>query len=40
VYDEKWDTPEAMKKREKLAMHYGSDEPELDRLDLHIENIK
>ena len=40
VYDEKWDTPEAMELREKLDMHYGNDEPELMELDLHIENSK
>ena len=40
VYEEQWDTPEAEVLREKLADHYGSDEPKLMELDLHIENSK
>ena len=40
VYDEKWDTAEAEQLRKKLVNHYGNDEPELERLELHIENAK
>ena len=40
VYAEKWDSPEATVLREELYNHYGSAEPRLKELDLHIENSK
>jgi len=40
VYDGRWNTSEAEELRERLNEHYGSDELELSKLDLHIENKK
>jgi predicted ATP-binding protein involved in virulence len=40
VYAEKWDTPDAEELRERLTAHFGSGEPRLMELDLHIENSK
>jgi len=38
VYDEKWDTPEAVELKKTLTDHYGNDEPVMMELDLHVEN--
>ena len=40
VYAEKWDSPEATALRDELYKHYGSAEPRLKELDLHIENSR
>ena len=40
VYNDKWDTAEAIELRKTLDAHYGKDEPSLFELDLHIENKK
>jgi len=40
VYDDKWDTKEATRLRKILNSHYGYDDLELSKLDLHIENKK
>lgn len=40
VYAEKWDSAEATALRDELYKHYGSAEPRLKELDLHIENSK
>lgn len=40
VYAEKWDSNEAITLRDELYKHYGSAEPRLKELDLHIENSK
>jgi len=40
VYQEKWNTPEALELRKKLLEHFSDDEPELAELELHIENSK
>lgn len=40
VYAEKWNSSEAITLRDELNKHYGSAEPRLKELDLHIENSK
>ena len=40
VYAEKWDSAEATALRDELYKHYGSAEPRLKELELHIENSK
>lgn len=40
VYAEKWDSSEAKTLRDELYKHYGSAEPRLKELELHIENSK
>jgi predicted ATP-binding protein involved in virulence len=38
VYDEQWDTQEAEEMKKKLTQHFGNDDLELKKLELHIEN--
>jgi predicted ATP-binding protein involved in virulence len=40
VYEEQWDSPQAEVLRQRLAAHYGRDDPKLMELELHIENSK
>lgn len=40
VYDEKWDSEDAENLRKELVQHYGSNEPKLLELALHVENSK
>jgi predicted ATP-binding protein involved in virulence len=40
VYAEEWDTPRAEELRKILSKHFGSDDPKLMELNLHIENSK